>query len=118
LNEIVEKSLPDHPVYIDTRIDREFSSAYYRTPTGLFLRLTKKEDTTCYKTALAPFGIWDKKQPVAKDFEQYYIAVLIREADWLIKNGRAVEAKTVLAEVLCIEPGNFSASWLMRKGGK
>jgi len=118
LSEIVEKSLPDHPVYIDARIDKEFSSAYYRTPAGLFLRLTKKEDTTCYKTALAPFGIWDKKQPVAKDFEQYYIAMLVRDADWLLKNGRSIEAKTVLAEVLCIEPGNFSASWLMKKEGK
>jgi hypothetical protein len=118
LSEIVEKSLPDHPVYIDARIDREFSPAYCRTPAGLFLRLTKKEDTTCYKTALASFGIWDKKQPVAKDFEQYYIAVLIRDADWLLKNGRADEAKTALAEVLFIEPGNFSASWLMRKEGE
>ena len=118
MSEIVEKSLPDHPVYIDARIDKEFSSAYYRTPAGLFLRLTKKEDTTCYKTALAPFGIWDKKQPVAKDFEQYYIAMLVRDADWLLKNGRSIEAKTVLAEVLCIEPGNFSASWLMKKEGK
>jgi hypothetical protein len=118
LSEIVEKSIPDHPVYIDARIDKEFSSAYYRTPAGLFLRLTKKEDNTCYKTALASFGIWDKKQPVAKDFEQYYIAMLICDADWLLKNGKADEAKTVLAEVLCIEPGNFSASWLMRKEGK
>jgi hypothetical protein len=117
LSEIVEKSLPDHPVYIDARIDKEFSSAYSRTPAGLFLRLTKKEDTTCYKTALASFGIWDKKQPVAKDFEQYYIAVLLRDADWLLKNGRSGEAKTVLSEVLCIEPGNFSASWLMKRAG-
>jgi hypothetical protein len=118
LNEIVEKSLPDHPVFIDARIDKEFSSAYSRTPAGLFLRLTKKEDATFYKTALAPFGVWDKKQPVAKDFEQYYIAMLLRDADWLLKKGRADEAKTVLAEVLRIEPDNFSASWMMRKGGK
>ncbi len=118
LSEIIENSLPDHPVYIDPRIDREFPSDYSRTPAGLFLRLTKKEDITCYKTALAPFGIWDKKQPVAKDFEQYYIAMLIRDADWLLKNGRADEAKKVLAEVLYIEPGNFSARWLTRKEGK
>ena len=118
LSEIVEKSLPGHPVYIDARIDKEFSSAYSCTPAGLFLRLTKKEDATCYKTALAPFGIWDKKQLVAKDFEQYYIAMLIRDADWLWKNGRSDEAKMVLAAVLCIEPGNFSASLLMKKEGK
>jgi len=118
LSEIVEKSLPDHPVYIDARIDKEFSSAYFRMPAGLFLRLTKKEDSTCYKTALAPFGVWDKKQPVAKDFEQYYIAALLREANWLSKKGRTDDVKTVLTEVLRIDPGNFSASWLMRNQGK
>jgi hypothetical protein len=118
LSEIVEKSIADCPVYIDARIDREFSSGYYRTPAGLFLRLAKIEDTTCYKTALTPFRIWDKKRPVAKDFEQYYIAMLIREADWLLNKGRADRAKTVLAEVLRIEPGDFSANWLMKKGVK
>ncbi len=115
LSEIVEQSLPDHPVYIDARIDQEFSSEYRRTPAGLFLRLTKKEDTTYYRTALAPFLICEKKQPVEKDFEQYHITMLIREADWLFKNGRVGEAKKVLAEVFCIEPGNLNANWLMKR---
>jgi hypothetical protein len=115
LSDIIEKSLPDHPVYIDVRIDREFSSSYYRTPAGLFLRLTAKEDTTCYKTSLADFGIWDRKLPVANDFEQYYIAMLLHEADWLFKRGRANEGKKVLAEIIRMEPDNFSARWMLRQ---
>lgn len=115
LSEIVEQSLLDHPVYIDARIDQEFSSEYRRTPAGLFLRLSKKEDTTYYKTAMAPFIIWDKKMPVEKDFEQYYITMLLREADWLFKKGRVDEAKKALAWVLNIEPGNLNANWLMKR---
>jgi len=114
LIEIVEKSLPDRPVYIDARIDREFPSAYLRTTAGLFLRLSNKEDTTYYKTSLADFGIWDKKQPVADDFEKYYITMLLREADWLQKRGRVDEAKTVLVEIMRIQPDHFSARWLMK----
>jgi len=114
LIEIVEKSLPDRPVYIDARIDREFPSAYLRMPAGLFLRLSNKEDTTYYKTSLADFGIWDKKQPVADDFEKYYITMLLREADWLQKRGRVDEAKTVLVEIMRIQPDHFSARWLMK----
>ena len=115
LSEIVEQSLPDHPVYIDARIDHEFSSEYRRTPAGLFLRLTKKEDATYYRTARAPFLIGNKKQPVEKDFEQYYITILLREAEWLFKNGRVDEAKKVLAEVFYVEPGNLNANWLMKR---
>jgi hypothetical protein len=115
LSEIVEQSLPDHPVYIDARIDQEFSPEYQRTPAGLFLRLSRKEDTTYYKTALAPFLIWEKKQPVERDFEQYHITILLREAEWLFKNGRVDEAKKALAEILCIEPGNVNAHWLMKR---
>jgi hypothetical protein len=118
ITEIVEKSLPDHPVYIDARIDQEFPSIYCRIPAGFFLRLTKDEDTTCYRTALAHFAIWDKKQPVAMDFEEYYISMLIHDADWLLRHKRVLEAKTVLTEALRLEPGHFTATWLMKQTAK
>jgi hypothetical protein len=118
LNQIVEQSLPDHPVYIDIRIDQEFSPTYQRTPAGLFVRLTKLEDTACYRTAFAPFNPWDIRQPVAENFEQYYVSMLMRDADWLLRHRRADGAKTVLAEVLRIEPGNISATWLMTRAEK
>jgi hypothetical protein len=115
LSEIVEKSLPDHAVYIDGRIEQEFAPAYYRTPAGLFLRFTKTEDTVNYRTAIAPFSAWNSKQPVAKNFEEYYVTMLLREADWLLRKRRAMEAKAALIEVLRIEPGNYSAIWLMKR---
>jgi hypothetical protein len=116
LSEIVEKSLPDRPVYIDVRIDKEFPSSYCRTPAGLFLRLTNKEDTSYYKTALRSFNVWDKNLPVARDFEQYYIGILMREVDWLSKRGRTSETKPILAKILQMEPGNFFANWLTKNG--
>jgi predicted RNA polymerase sigma factor len=53
--------------------------------------------------------------PVEKDFEQYHITMLLREADWLFKKGRVDEAKKALAWVLNIEPGNLNANWLMKR---
>jgi hypothetical protein len=115
LNDIVEQSLPDHPVYIDARIDQEFSSVYWRVPAGLYLRLIKGEDTSCFRPALTHFSPYDRNNPVAKDFEQYYIAMLMRDADWLLRFNRIDEARNVLMEVLRLEPANFSANWLIRK---
>jgi hypothetical protein len=118
LSEIVEQSLPDHPVYIDMRIDQEFSSEYRRTPAGLFLRLTKKEDTTCYRSALAPFAVRKTDLPVVMDFTRYYCAMLVRDGSWLMKQGDKENAKKVINEVLHLEPGNFEAKWLDKQLGK
>lgn len=115
LSDIVEKSLPEHPVYIDARIDQEFSSEYQRTPAGLFLRLTKKEDTTFYRSALVPFTVWETDQPVAKDFRRYYCTMLLRHVYWLAKHGEKDSAKKVLAEILNIEPGNIEANWFVKQ---
>lgn len=41
--------------------------------------------------------------------------MLIREAGWLIRQGRAPMAKKVIFEVLRTEPGNLDANWLMKR---
>ncbi|MCX6120230.1 MAG: DUF2723 domain-containing protein [Ignavibacteriales bacterium] len=115
LSEIVEQSLPDHPVYVDARIDQEFSPEFRRTPAGLFLRLTKKEDTNCYRSAFAPFITRKTYQPVVKDFTRYYSTILMRDVYWLAKQGKMDSVKIVLAEVLRLEPGNYEAIGLLNK---
>jgi hypothetical protein len=118
LSGIVEQSLPQHPVYIDARIDQEFSPEYRRTPAGLFLRLTKKEDTTYYQSAYVPFSLWKTDLAVFKDFKRYYCTMLMHDVYWLAKQGEKDSAKKVLTEVLHIEPDNFEADWLLSKYGK
>ena len=118
LSEIVEQSLHDHPVYVDARIDQEISPEYRRTPSGLFLRLTKKEDTICYRSALAPFISKKIYQPVEKDFTRYYSTILMRDVYWLAKQGKMDSVKIVLAEVLRLEPGNYEANWFVQQVGK
>lgn len=115
LSEVVEESLPDHPVYIDARIDQEFSPKYQRTPVGLFLRLTQKEDTTYYRSAYVPFTLWKTDLAVSQDFNRYYCTMLMRDVYWLVKQGQKDSAKKVLAEVLHTEPGNFEANWFVNQ---
>jgi hypothetical protein len=118
LSEIVEQSLPEHAVYIDARIDQEFSSEYRRTPAGLFLRLTKKEDTIRSRSAFVPFAAWKTDQPVAKDFMRYYCTMLLRNAYWLAKQGEMDSAKKIITEVLRLDPDNFDANWFVKQNGK
>ncbi|MGD0035950.1 MAG: DUF2723 domain-containing protein [Bacteroidota bacterium] len=117
LSEIVEQALHEHPVYIDARIDQEFSPEYRRTPAGLFLRLTKKEDTTYYRSAYVPFILWKTDLAVFQDFKRYYCTMLMHDVYWLAKQGEEDSAKKVLTEVLHLEPGNFEANWLLSKYG-
>jgi len=110
LSQIVEQSLPEHPVYIDARIDQEFSPQYQRIPAGLFLRLAPKEDSSYYRPAFTRFIAWKTDQPVAKDFIRYYCTMLLRDAYWLAKEGKIDSAKNVLAEILELDPRNFEAN--------
>jgi hypothetical protein len=118
LSEIVEQSFPDHPVYIDARIDQEFSSEYRRTPAGVFLRLTKNEDPASYRSSIAPFAARKKDEPVVKDFTRYYCTMLLQDGSWLAKHGEMDGAKKVLDEVLRLDPGNFEAKWLVQQISK
>jgi hypothetical protein len=118
LSQIVEQSLPEHPVYIDARIDQEFSNDYHRVPAGLFLRLTQKEDTAYYRPAYTHFSTRKTDQPVTKDFTRYYCTMLLRDAYWLVKKGEMDSAKNVLADILFIDPGNYEANWFIEQIAK
>jgi hypothetical protein len=118
VSQIVEQSLPEHPVYIDARIDQEFPPEYHRIPAGLFLRLTQKEDTAYYRPAFTRFTDWKTDQPVAKDFTRYYCTMLLQDASWLVKKGEIASAKNVLADVLYLDPGNIEAYWFVRQISK
>ena len=118
LSQIVEQSLPDHPVYIDPRLDQEFSQEYHRIPAGLFLRLVKNEDTTYYHPAMAHFTAWKNDQPVAKDFTRYYCTMLMRDAYWLAKHREMDGAKKAVQEVLHHDPGNYEAQWFVTQISK
>lgn len=115
ITSIVEKSLYDRPVYVDIRIDKEFPTQYQRIPAGLFLRLSSADDTICYRTAITPFPQFDLRLTVYKDLQEYYSAMLLFEADWLLKRGKTNEAKIVLREILRVDPGNYSIAAFLQK---
>ncbi len=102
LSDIVEKSLIDRPVYVDLRINQEFSPLYKRIPTGLFLRISKNNETN-YKTALTAFSKWKIANPAIEDLQKYYFSILTNEANWLIGQHRREEAKMILNELMKIE---------------
>jgi hypothetical protein len=115
LASIAEKSIPDRPVYVDPRIEGEFPAKYKRIPSGLFLRLAEKEDTALYRCAVTDFMLENRDLAVEKDFKKYYMTMLSRDAEWLIKRGRTQEADRIISEILRIEPGNYFALWLRGK---
>jgi hypothetical protein len=115
LAEMIAKSINDHPVYVDARIEQEFPVKYSRVPSGFFLKLTNDTDTTSYSPTSISFIPTGSVIPVKKDQEQYAILMLLRCADWLIQHARYTAANVALDTVLCREPGNTIAFQLKRK---
>jgi hypothetical protein len=118
LSQIVEQSLPDRPVYIDVRIDQEFSPEYKRIPSGLFLRLAKTADSAYYRPATISLPSWKNNSPVTKDFTLYYSTILLKDAYWLIQKGEMDRARKILQEIFVLDPGNPEANWLVQQVSK
>lgn len=112
LADIVAKSMPDHAVYIDARIDREFPSGYRRIPTGFFLRLGTVDSISAYQGASFSLSGSTRKNPVVQDFEQYYVLVLLYDAQWLIQHKDYPKAKESIEKALRLSPGNKAAMWM------
>jgi hypothetical protein len=113
LADLVEKSLPDHPVYVDARIMNEFPATYRRVPAGLFFRLKSNADSSVTSFPVYHFSNIDQRNPVGKDFVQYYTMVLGYEAEWCTRNGNKKLAIESLQELVRLNPQNYYARGLL-----
>ncbi len=112
LADLVAKAISDHPVYIDARIDREFPLYYQRTPEGFFLRVLKVDSASDFREVANPIAKLNPKNPVARDFEQYYVLIRLYDAEWLIRHKEIAKARGCLEEVMKMAPGNRAAKWM------
>ena len=113
LSDIIKKSIPDHPVYVDARIEQEFPHEYLRNPAGFFIQLKNEVDTVGYRSVNSSFKPRNRNHPVVKDFEQYYITMLLYNAEWLRNHKENDRAKIMLLEAQRIDPDNATINWLL-----
>jgi len=112
LNDIVRNSLEDRLVYVDGRVDGEFSPAYRKTPAGFFYRLVQAGDSSNFRQIEVSATLGNNTTPVFADFREYYAFMLTKTAQHQVTGNKFSEARETLERVLKMEPGYPAAVYL------
>ncbi len=115
LEDLVEQNLPTRPVYVDGRVEPEFSTKFKRTSTGLFFRLTKEDGHFTPLSNKFVFRQHNRKTPAIRDLRQYYVLMMIQESLWLRRENRVGEMAETLERASQIDPTNSTLVALRRQ---
>ncbi|MBI4427699.1 MAG: DUF2723 domain-containing protein [Ignavibacteriales bacterium] len=100
LNDLVLKSLKDHEVYLDGRVEKQFPLQFERVPEGLFLRLVRPGEWMEFADFNQKWRNIARKTPVSEDFRQYFCFMMMKNAIWLNAQERRREAIKMLETAL------------------
>ena len=92
LTALVRQSLDERPVYVDARVQGEFSPQLKRVPSGLLIRLVPDFDTLRVEAPRVFINNWNGKGAAAEDLRKYAISMLLQDAFLLEQLGRGKEA--------------------------
>jgi hypothetical protein len=104
LKDLVTNLLPDHPVYVDSRIAGQFSNEFEATPEGLLVRITPKGIESVWKPILARANLGTFSNYVTSDLKRYYASMYTVHSYWLITHRHLAESITNIDEALRIDP--------------
>ncbi|MBI3005492.1 MAG: DUF2723 domain-containing protein [Ignavibacteriales bacterium] len=100
LNDIVTKSLEEHHVYADGRVEAEFSPQFQRIPCGLMIRFAREGEPIDIVVSKQNWRTITRETPVSADFRQYYCFMMVKNALALRNQSKPEAAKRVLESAL------------------
>ncbi len=90
LDDFLVKTLPDHPVFVDARVENEFSRTFKRTPYNMLIRLSAPNDTTCsYQPLNLSMRDYDMDNIIVQNLDQYKSLMHLWDMRWLEIRNRA-----------------------------
>ncbi|HLF20106.1 MAG TPA: DUF2723 domain-containing protein [Bacteroidota bacterium] len=118
LNDLVAKSMIDHEVYLDGRVEAEFSQDFRRVPFGLLVKLTKPEEVVGLEDSHERLRKISHDTPVSADFRLYFCFMMTKNASWLKGQNMNDQAKMLLEEALSVDPTYSPAVFLKQELSK
>lgn len=104
LEDMVNKLMAEHPVYVDPRIVDEFPQEFERVPEGLLVRLVKKGEKGQWKPILGQFKQGLFSNYVSNDLKRYFAAMYTYHSLYLLNQKRLAEGLHYLQQALTTDP--------------
>lgn len=104
INDFIEKTMKDRPVYVGPEVEVEFGSKHTRVPEGLLFRLKGSERSVLAKKPKILYRKAKIENPYSRLIKAKYAQMLTLTALRLRDEGMSREASEIVAKVVEIEP--------------
>lgn len=112
VNELIDRSIEDRPVYVGPEIEPEFGRQYQKVPAGLLFRLARNVDSIQPNPVRVNYRPATIESRLTRGLRGLYVQMLTATSGHFLRNNRLSDADSCIEKALTIDPTNTSAKTL------
>jgi len=104
VNELIDGSMQDRPVYVGPEIEPEFGRQYQKVPTGLMFRLTRNPDSVQINPIRIEFHPASVETRLTRGLRGLYVQMLTSTGGYFLGKNRLSDADSCIEKALSVDP--------------
>lgn len=115
INDFIDRSLIDYPVYVGPEIEPEFGRKYQRVPSGLLFRLCQNPDSLQIRQILIKYRPASIETRLTRGLRGLYSRMLTSTSSLFFAQKRLFDADTCIQQALLVDPTYIPARTLQKE---
>jgi hypothetical protein len=112
INELIDRSMEDRPVYVGPEIEPEFGRSYQKVPSGLMFRLARNADSVEINSVHIDYHPAAIDTRLTRGLRGLYVQMLTSTSGYFLSKKRLSEADSCIEKALSVDPTSTSAKAL------
>ena len=104
INELIDRSMEDRPVYVGPEIEPEFGRQYQKVPTGLMFQLTRNPDSVQINPIHFEFHPASIETRLTRGLRGMYVQMLTATSGYFLGKKRLSDADSCIERALTVDP--------------
>ncbi|MCX6144407.1 MAG: DUF2723 domain-containing protein [Ignavibacteriales bacterium] len=104
VNELIDCSMQDRPVYVGPEIEPGFGRQYQKIPTGLMFRLTRNPDSVQINPIRVEFHPATIETRLTRGLRALYVQMLTSTSGYFLGKNRLSDADSCIEKALSVDP--------------
>jgi hypothetical protein len=115
INDFIDRSIVDHPVYVGPEIEPEFGRKYQRVPSGLLFRLSQDPDSLQIRQIQFKYRPASIETRLTRGLRGMYSRMLTTTGSHLLAQKRLSDAESCIEKALLVDPTYVPARTLRKE---
>ena len=103
INELIDRSMEDRPVYVGLEIEPEFGRSYQKVPSGLMFRLTRNSDSVEVAPVQANYRPASIETRLTRGLRGLYVQMLTSTSAYFLGKNRLSDADSCIEKALSVD---------------